>query len=344
MEKRLFSFLLALALLFSLTACGAAELSAAAPGSSVLAVHFLDVGQADSALLLCDGHAMLIDGGNVADSSLVVSYLKKQGVEHLDMVVCTHAHEDHVGGLSGALNTCAADRVLSPVADYDSKAFRSFAKYTRAQKLELEKPSPGDTFSLGAAKITIIGPVKDYPDTNNTSIVLRAELGETSFLFTGDMERGAEADLLASGAALSATVLKVGHHGSDTSTSYPFLREVMPQYAVISVGEGNDYGHPDQNVLSRLRDAQTTVYRTDQQGTVVAVSDGSTVSFTTEKSVAPVPGREDETAGDYVGNINTKVFHKPSCPNLPGEKNRVAMRSREEAISEGYTPCGNCKP
>ena len=257
-----------------------------------LRVDFIDVGQADSALIRCGGQAMLIDGGNAADSSLLVSYLKSQGVEHLDYMVCTHAHEDHVGGLSGPLNTSTVGRVFCPVTEYDSKAFSSFVKYTGAQGLEVTVPAPGDTFALGSALVTVLGPVADYDNTNDTSIVLRVDFGETSFLFTGDMERTAEADLLEAGCKLDATVLKVGHHGSETSTSYPFLREVMPEYAVISVGEDNTYGHPTEAALSRLYDAGVTVYRTDRQGTVTAVSDGKSVTFTTKKNVAPTPGRE----------------------------------------------------
>ena len=243
MKRRIAPLLALLCLLVSLTGCdllappsgGASSV----PDGSTLAVHFIDVGQADSALLVCGEDTMLIDGGNVADSSLVVSYLDQQGIDQLDYVVCTHAHEDHVGGLSGPLNTCTASHVLSPVTEYDSKAFGDFVKYTEAQGLEPEIPAPGDTFALGEAQVTVLGPVAEYSETNNTSIVLRVGFGTTSFLFTGDMETKAEKDLLEQGADLSATVLKVGHHGSDTSSSYSFLREVMPEYAVISVGENN---------------------------------------------------------------------------------------------------------
>ena len=309
-----------------------------------LTVHFIDVGQADSALLQCGGQTMLIDGGNVEDSSLLVSYLEGQGVEYLDYVVCTHAHEDHVGGLSGPLNSCTVGMVLAPVTEYDSKAFSDFAKYTEQQGLEITIPSPDDTFDLGGARVSVLGPREEYEDTNNTSLVLRVDYGETAFLFTGDMERDAEADLLEAVCRLDADVLKVGHHGSSTSSSYVFLREVMPQYAVISAGEGNSYGHPHEEVLSRLYDAQVTVYRTDEQGTVVAFSDGESVQFTTEKDVAPTLGRDEAQNIGYIGNVNSRVFHREDCGGLPDEKNQVRFESREEAVAEGYTPCGRCDP
>lgn len=354
--KRNFSLWTAvLALLILLTGCDAAAwASSAVPAPTpaageTLTVHFIDVGQADAALLLCGGQAMLIDGGNAADSSLVVSYLSSQGVEHLDYLVCTHAHEDHAGGLSGPLNTCTAGAVWSPVSEYESKAFADFLKYTRAQGLEPVRPQPDETYLLGDAIVTVLGPRLDYDETNDTSLVLRVDFGETSFLFTGDMERTAEADLLEAGCDLSATVLKVGHHGSETSTSYPFLREVLPEYAVISVGTGNSYGHPSEEVLSRLSDAGAAVYRTDQLGHIVAVSDGQTVSFTFEKSepaesVQGPQGQDTSGAVRYIGNVKSQVFHLETCANLPAERNQVEFSSREEAVAQGYRPCGGCHP
>ena len=183
-----------------------------------------------------------------------------------------------------------------------------------------------------------------------TSIVLKVIYGETSFIFTGDAERTAESDILDAGYDLSATVLKVGHHGSDTSTSYPFLREVMPEYAVIQVGKDNSYGHPTEDTLSRLRDAEVKVYRNDLQGTIICTSDGKTVEFTTEKNetvqtnptVTVTP--EDDTGIEYIGNKNSKKFHLPSCANLPAEKNRVFFETRKAAVDSGFSPCGNCKP
>lgn len=259
-----------------------------------LTVHYIDVGQADCTLLECGGQTMLIDGGNVDDSSLVAAYLKEQGIEHLDYMVCTHPHEDHVGGLSGPLNTCTVGQVFAPVTEYDSVPFEYFLKYTAGQGLEVTVPEADSSFLLGEARVIVLGPRKTYEEPNDTSIVLRVDHGENSFLFTGDMETAAEEDLLAAGCDLDVDVLKVGHHGSSTSSSYLFLREVMPEYGVISCGAENTYGHPHEEVSSRLYDAGVTVYRTDEQGTVVATSDGTEIRFATEKNVPPTPGRGNE--------------------------------------------------
>lgn len=322
---------------------------------STFEVHFIDVGQGDAALVLCDGKAMLIDGGEASESSKIYSYLKTNSIDYLDYIVATHAHSDHIGGLSGALNYAKVVKALCPVTSYDSKTFDSFVKYLDKQGVSITVPNAGESFILGSASVQILGPQKDYDDPNDTSIVMKVVYGETAFLFTGDAERTAEADIIDAGYDLSATVLKVGHHGSDTSTSYPFLREIMPEYAVIQVGEGNSYGHPTEDTLSRLRDADVKVYRNDLQGMIICVSDGHSVSFTTEKNesvqtnptvVAPtVPNEDDhEDAGEYIGNINSKKFHLPTCKNLPAEKNRVYLSSRNEAIQKGYDPCGNCDP
>lgn len=297
MMKRLLSLLLALCLFFSLPSCIQLELPDTGetsslqinsgldvPAGSSFVIHFIDVGQADAALVLCDGMSMLIDGGNADDSNLIYNYLRKQGITHLNYIVSTHAHEDHVGGLSGALTAATVGKVYSPVTSFSTKAFKNFVKKVEAQGKKLTVPTPGETFSLGSATVTILGPVKsDYEDVNDTSIVLRIVFGETSFLFTGDMEREAENDLILSGAVLQSTVLKVGHHGSRSSTSYVFLRQVAPKYAVIPVGKDNSYGHPTEEVLSRLRDAEVEVLRTDMQGDILCVSDGKKVTFTTAK-------------------------------------------------------------
>ena len=247
-------------------------------------IHFIDVGQADAAVIICDGEVLMIDGGNTGDSSLIYSYLTRTlGLEHIDYMIGTHAHEDHIGGLAGALNACTVGKVYAPVTEYDSEAFGDFKKYVQKQGLEITVPTVGDTFYVGSATVQFLSPAHSYDDENANSIVVRIDYGRTSFLFTGDAEWVAEHDMVDSGYNLSATLLKVGHHGSDSSSAYVFLREVMPQYAVISVGAENGYGHPTDDVLSRLRDVGATVYRTDLHGDIVCYSDGRSLTFSTEK-------------------------------------------------------------
>ena len=338
--KRLFVLLLLCLLLVGCTALRVEQ--APAPLSGELEVHYLDVGQADCILLRCGGASMLIDGGNVEDSDLVVSYLLDQGISYLDYVVNTHAHEDHVGGLPGVLAVFETGNVWCPVQEYSSKCFRDFLYYADQQDLELVCPAPGSTYDLGGAEVTVLGPVRDDYDTNNSSIVLRVEYGQTSFLFTGDAETQAENDILDVGYDVSATVLKVGHHGSETSTGYRWLRTVDPAYAVIQVGTGNSYGHPHEAAMSRLRDAQVPVYRTDMQGHIVCRSDGQSVSFTTQKEAAET----NPTAApqQFIGNVNSKKFHLPSCSGLPEEKNQVVFESYAAAQEAGYAPCSRCMP
>jgi competence protein ComEC len=229
---------------------------------------------------------MLIDGGNKADGQLVVSYLLNAGVEELHTVISTHPHEDHVGGLASVMAVFPVGQVFSPTRSYGTQAFDNFAKYVDQQRLEMKKPVPGHKFNLGSATVTILGPVDSYSDVNNTSIVLMVQYGSNRFLFAGDQETDAETDLLNSGADVKADVLKVGHHGSSTSTGYRFLREVAPKYAIISCGTGNSYGHPHDAPLSRLRDAEVSVYRTDKMGHIIAVSDGTNITFSWQKTSA----------------------------------------------------------
>ena len=341
--KKLLSLLLVLLLL-----CGCSfptETTHTPTHGQALTVHFIDVGQADCALLECGGEYILIDGGNVSDSSLVVSYLEKQGVTQLQAVIATHAHEDHAGGLPGVLAVFETKAVYAPTRTYASDCFDDFVHYTSQQGLEITIPSPGDRFTFGGATVTVLGPVKSYAETNDTSIVLMVQFGDTKFLFTGDMETTAENDMLdywGESFDWHADVLKVGHHGSDTSTGYRFLRAVMPTYGVISVGQGNSYGHPCEGPLSKLRDAGVAIFRSDKLGTILATSDGKQVQVG-----CPSGGTPDLPAGTlgktlYIGNSNSKKLHVEGCASLPKEENRTYFEDYDEAIAAGYTPCSKC--
>lgn len=344
--KKLLAALLTVA--FLLCGCDGEKVSPSVPqvtvaGGDTLTVHYIDVGQADCALLESGGEYMLIDGGNVADSDLVVTYLQSCGVEELKTVVCTHPHEDHAGGLNGVMAVYPVGTVYAPTTTYSSKCYDKFLYYVDQQGLNVTIPKPGAEMTLGNAKITVLGPLKSYAGTNDTSIVMMVDFGNTSFLFTGDMEREAERDLAEYGWDLKADVLKVGHHGSSTSTSYRFLDLVDPDYAVISCGKDNDYGHPHEEVVSRLADADVTTYRTDVLGTVIAVSDGENITFTWDNAPKE-PEHVEHADVRFVGNVNSKKFHTSTCSSLPSEKNRIYFDSYEEAVKAGYTPCGNCLP
>lgn len=324
--------------------------------SGSFTIHFIDVGQADSALVTCDGHSMLIDGGNADDSNLVYSVLQRETDGHLDYVVGTHAHEDHIGGLSSAFEVDTADVTFCPVTEYDSKAFRNFKTRADERGGGITIPAVGDTFTLGEASVTVVAVNSVPEDTNNTSIVIRIVYGDTSFLFTGDAEQETEEKILESGQDIESTVLKVGHHGSSTSTSQAFLDAVSPTYAVISCGKDNSYGHPHSETLAKLASAGVEVLRTDELGDIYCTSDGTEVTFSygeyhkdSDTSAAEIeePQQPDTISETYILNTNSRKFHRPDCSSASqiSDANREEYTgTREELIEQGYTPCGYCKP
>jgi competence protein ComEC len=272
----LFSYLLVLTLPAEPTAPTAGE-------DEYLAVHFIDVGQADCILLSCGDDYMLIDGGNAADGYAVRSYLENAGVDKLDLLVATHPHEDHIGGLPTVLTYFEAETIWTTEITYSNSTIRKFLEAADKQDAPVVQPMGGETFLLGSALVTVLGPVStNYEDVNNLSLVLMVEFEDTRFLFTGDMETLAEGDMLdfwGEEFNWKCDVLKVGHHGSYSSTGYRLLREVAPTWAVIPCGYQNEYGHPHENTLSRLRDAEVVTFRMDLMSTVIALSDGETIAF-----------------------------------------------------------------
>ena len=349
--------LLLLSMLFALTGCSVSE--ATQHGMAVdtiqaedvlLRVDFLNVGQADCALLSTNGHYMVIDGGNNGDADTILSYLEGQGVEKLDAVVGTHPHEDHIGSLDAIINHFDVDAVYMPKIMHTSKTFEDVLDAVANKGLKIKSPSPGDTIDFNGLEIEVLGPQREYKDFNNNSNVLKVNAGETAFLFTGDAEETAEKDILQADYDLQADVLKVGHHGSSTSSSQAFLQAVKPKYAVISVGVGNSYHHPEEEALQRLQSIGAEIYRTDLQGNIVCTTDGKNIAFNCNSvSGAEVyaDAAKNNTPAEevvYIANKKSKKFHLESCASLPDEENRIYLEDREEAISLGYTPCGTCKP
>jgi len=247
-------------------------------------VHFIDVGQGDCTLISANGQHMLIDGGERGSEERVVKYLKDQGVERLEIVIATHPHSDHMGGLAyGILEAFPVGTVIAPqFSPENMPTTRTYEQFLRAVG-ELKKQGttarfarPGEEYPLGQAMCTILGPLQeDGVNYNNDSVITRVRFGNVSVLLTGDAEKKVESQLVRHwGAGLQATMLSAGHHGSNTASSDAFLRAVSPQAIAISCGAGNSYGHPHAQTLERCRDMRIRIFRTDTEGTVVFGSDG----------------------------------------------------------------------
>lgn len=372
--------ILTIVMMMTLTACGngavigAGKLDTASDrenGLSELTVHYMDVGQGDAILLACGGEYMLIDAGDNDQGTTVQNYLTKQGVKTLKYVVGTHPDADHIGGLDVILYKFNCQTVMMPDVESDTATYRDVLDAMKEKGYRNTVPKAGTSYELGDASFVIAGPVNSYEDTNNHSIVIRLTHGDNTFLFTGDMEEEAEDDLLKEKVSLQADVLKAGHHGSRSSSSQAFLEAVSPAYAVISCGEDNSYGHPHAQTLNTLRQMGVKVFRTDEQGTILASSDGSEITWNCAPSDSWKAGEgtqsqknsqnngklENETSADtasgaalpsadsYIGNRRNHKLHRADCETLPAKKNQVPFRTREEAVAAGYDdPCGNCNP
>lgn len=310
-----------------------------------LEVHYIDVGQGSATLLKSGRHAMLIDTGDSDQGTKIQLYLTKQGVENLDYLVLTHPDADHIGGAPVIITKFGIGQLFLSNYEKDNKTTQKVRDAMQYKGLTASDCQVGDTFALGNASFTILGPAKEYADSNNASIVIMVQNGNNRFLFTGDCEAEAEADLIASGADLSADVYLTGHHGSDTASSQAFMDAVSPTYAVISCGEGNSYGHPHAEVLNRFRSMGIQVFRTDEQGSVVAESDGTGITWNCAPS-------ETWQAGERTKNAQTGAEIQPAnetdaaaAQDMPtaGQSDAVTLPAQEQkpVVADEMPQAGN---
>jgi len=281
--KKVFYLLAAVALIAALTGCSV-TIKQVTINPDNLVVHYLDVGQGDSEILQCGNQTMLIDAGTNDSTSILIQDIKNLGITRFDIVIATHPHEDHIGGMDAVIKQFNIGTVYMPDVTTSTATFTAMLKEIKNKNLTPVHPTAGMVFNLENAQCTVLAPNSaTYSDMNNYSIVIRVVFGSNSFLFTGDAEKPSEDEMLAKGYNLQADILKVGHHGSDTATSPAFLAAVSPKYAVIEVGTGNDYGHPHTVTLQKLTAAGVTIYRTDLNGTVTVTSNGSNLIFSVAK-------------------------------------------------------------
>ncbi|NLK75509.1 MAG: MBL fold metallo-hydrolase [Clostridiales bacterium] len=336
-------------------------------------VHFIDVGQADCILIESNNKFMLVDGGNNEDADRIVSYLQELGVKRLDYLIGTHPHADHIGSLDVVINKFDIGKVIMPPVSNNTKTFEDVLDAIEDKGLKITKPVVGTSYAIGDAEFIIIAPNKDYDSNlNNWSVGIKLINKDNTFILCGDAEAEAEYDIIANKIDIKADVLKANHHGSVTSNTSEFLDAVTPKYIVISSGEDNSYGHPHKEVLQEFKERGINLYRTDKQGTIVASSDGSNITWSTKptsnfeaekskvessskvESTSKVENKEDadskkasEKKVTYVLNTNTKKFHYDNCrsiANMSDKNKKLSEENRDKLIEEGYDACGICKP
>jgi Predicted hydrolase (metallo-beta-lactamase superfamily) len=251
-----------------------------APEEGKMIVYYLDVGQGDSILIQVNKKNLLIDSGPKSDKKKLLYYLSKINIDKLDYIIATHPHEDHIGNMSEIIDNYNVLNFYAPKVESTTKTFEQMIDSLKAKNLKINVIKKGtNSINLGEnTKVTVFSPTKDYyEDLNNYSPIIKIQYGETSFLFTGDAQKDIEKEMIASNENISADVLKVGHHGSSTSTTKEFLNKVRPYIGVISVGTDNSYNHPNTDTLKRLKDNNIKVYRTDKDSLIILTSDGSTI-------------------------------------------------------------------
>jgi competence protein ComEC len=343
---------------------------AASASSENLTAHFIDVGQGDSELIQFAGKNILIDGGDQDAGPRVESYLRSHGITALDLVIATHPHDDHIGGLISILNDFPIKQILDSGQEHTSQTFETYLNLIDQKNIPFKTAQRGQEIDLDPnIKIEILSPPSKLfsDDLNQNSIVLKITYNKISFLMMGDAGIEAENSLLSSGYDLRSTILKVGHHGSTTASSPSFLAKVKPAISIIEVGKANDYGHPTEKTLSALQSTSTKTYRTDTNGNIIIDTDGESYTVTTEEQSWNMAGTAPQrmasaitssstpaatttittsSDGTFVGSSKSNKYHYPNCSSAKKIKpaNLVTFSSSEDARAQGYEPCGICHP
>ena len=303
-------------------------------------VHYIDVGQGDSELIQVDGKNILIDAGN--NDSMAYNYLKQLGIKKIDYVMATHPHSDHIGGMTQIINEFDIGEFYAPKVNHTTKTFENMIKALQSKGIKLTAPTPGDTLNVGNATLQFLAPNSTkYEDMNNYSIACKLKYGNTSYVFMGDAEALSEGEILAKQLDISADVLKLGHHGSHSSTSQAFLEKVNPKYAIVSCGKENDYGHPHQETIDKINKKGIEILRTDVSGTIISTSDGNNIKFNVNISRSSTENTQSQNKNNtvWVANKTSKVYHSSKgCSNMKSP----SEISLEDAQTNGLKPCSKC--
>ena len=370
-QNRFMTFILSMLLALTLVLPGSA-VTAKADGQGDMAVHFIDVGQGLAILVQSGGENLLYDGGNRSHADEVVQYLKSQQVETINYMISSHYDEDHLGGPVKCLDTFEVEHVLGSDYVHTSDLFNTFMNTATAHAIIVEYPSVGDTYEFGTGSFTVMAPDGISQNSNDNSVVIRLVNGNNSFMFMGDAEETSEQDMISTGMNLDCDVLSLGHHGSASSTSWDLLEATSPSWAVISCGLNNSYGHPAEETMGKLSDMDIPVFRTDDQGTVIALSDGNTISWNQEPCNDYTSGSEkqstdssadqseqytnDATATEsyaaetdtsdtqgrmvWISATGSKYHSIPDCGNMNPDK--ATQETESQALSQGYEACKKC--
>ena len=319
------------------------------PITSGIKVHYIDVGQGDSIFIeLPDSRCMLIDAGEKEYGPTVVGYINKLGYSSIDILVITHPHTDHMGGMQHVIESLVIKKVYMPNATNSTKAFENMVKAIQEEGCPVVEAKAGvNILNEANLVIDILAPNSTgYESLNDYSAVVKLTYGQHRFLFTGDAETTSEKEITAD---VSCDFVKVGHHGSTTSSGSSFVKATGAKYAIFQVGTGNDYGHPKEKIVERWKNAGATILRTDLDGNIVISTDGTNFHISSSKGDVTVDNTQDvgQTTNKWILNTGSKKIHCSDCSSvekIDPSNYAESTDSIAELINQGYTPCGNCKP